>query len=250
MNCGDHVSPESQPKIPTTDDIVAAVLQHMSRYRLTVLEALQRLSVFASVGSRRIRRLLNDCQEQQLIGAAALHHGLTYWHLQADGSRRLEPADQQHGPLSEPAKIRAYALLRFCCLSDHPRQRLTRQEIASRLPELHRHGMAGTYYFAPEGPGRLGMARIDAGHHGRWDRIIQTLREDIDAHLRRPAWRRLIEAQRFELAVLTVFPQKAERLREALAKLPHTQCIPVQLVALPELLPLVRSVCGKEVSGI
>ena len=225
----------------TTADVIVAVLQHIDRYRLTVLEALERLPVFAGLRTQQVRRVRRKLERRALIAAAPLHRGVLYWYILPRGSHRLGLTDDRSGPLSEPAKIRAYALLRFCCLSEKPRVRLTHEDIATRLPEFDRPGLPSLYYFESCSSGLLGITRVDAGHRGRWDRIVQTVREDIDAHLRRPAWRRLITAGRFEFTLLTVFPEKAERIRETLAQLPDVGRAKVQVIALPELLPFITS---------
>jgi hypothetical protein len=87
---------------------------------------------------------------------------------------------------------------------------------------------------------------VDAGHRGRWDRIIASVREDIALHLRQPGFRPLIRARRFEITILTVLPAKVRRIANALISLPEVKHIPVHVVAQPELLPLIHSSHGKE----
>ena len=231
--------------IPQTEfvpaELTEAVLNHVARYRLTVFAALERLPVFSARGPRQIKDVLRDCQRQSLVGSAPLHHGAKYWYLDAVGAERCGLAEQRIGPLSEPAKLRALALLRFCCLSDKPRHRLTADDLARNFPSLQRPGLPSGYYFDPAGSGRLGLARVDAARRGRWDRVLQSLRTDIDDHVRQPGFRQLIEAGRFEITVLTVFRQKARRIYEALAQVRDTRSVLLQVVALPELLPLIGS---------
>jgi len=241
MNFGEAMNTVHLSDHPKTADVITEVLQHIHRYRLTVLEAVEQLPVFTELRSQQVRRVLRKLERRALIAAAPLYRGETYWYLLPRGSQRLDLTDDRSGPLSEPAKIRAYAMLRFCCLSAQPCVRLTRHDIATRLPEFDRPGLPAMYYFEAFGLGRLGIARVDAGHRGRWDRVVQTLREDIDAHLRRPAWRRLIMAGRFEFTLLTVLPEKADRIRESLAQHPDARRANVQVLALPELLPLITS---------
>ena len=241
MNFGEAMNTVKLSENTNTANMITEVLQHIDRYRLTVLEALQRLPVFSELRSQQVRRILRKLERRALIAAAPLHRGVLYWYMLPKGSQRLGLADDRSGPLSEPAKIRAYALLRFCWLSEKPRVRLTRGDIATRLPEFDRPGLPSLYYFEASGSGVLGIARVDAGHRGRWYRIVQTLRDDIDAHLRGPAWRRLITAGRFEFTLLTVFPEKAERIRETLAQHPDVGRAKVQVIALPELLPFITS---------
>lgn len=104
---------------------------------------------------------------------------------------------------------------------------------------MFRPGLPEGYYFDPQGSGRLGLARVDAGRRGRWDRVVQSLREDIDDHLHQVGFRKLIQAGRFEITLLTVLGQKARRIVESLSQYRDTVRVPLQVVALPELLPLI-----------
>ena len=239
MNFGDFML----HNLPTNDSVskefVDAVLDHLARYRLSVFAAVERLPVFSPCNPRQIKDVLRDCQRQSLIDAAPLHHSARYWYLNSLGAQACGLDDERVGPLSEPAKIRALAMLRFCCLSDRPRRRLTSQELVRSFPGLERPGLPSGYYFDPAGSGRLGLVRIDAGRRGRWDRIVQSVREDINDHLHQPGFRQFIQAGRFEITVLTVFRQKARRIYESVLR--HAQGVPVQVVALPELLPLITS---------
>ena len=209
--------------------------------RLTVFAALERLPEFSAAGPRQIKNVLRDCQRQTLVGSAPLHHGAKYWYLDTAGAKHCGLAEERSGFLSEPAKLRALAMLRFCCLSDRPRHRLTAEDLARSFPSLQRPGLPNGYYFDPAGSGCLGLARLDVGRRGRWDRVLQSLRADINDHIQQPVFKRLIEAGSFEITVLTVFRQKARRIEEALAQRKDSCAVPLQVVALPELLPLITS---------
>ena len=203
-------------------------------------------SVRKSHSPRHLRRLLRDCRDAGLVTSATLHSGSRYWFLTTAGATRCGLDESRSGPLSEKAKLRAYALLLFCCLADKPRHRLTTNELSQQFSVLHRPGMPGTYYFDPNGIGCIGLARIDAGHHGRWDRVVQSVQDDISLHRKLPGFRQLIKAHRFEITVLTVLPAKADRTASVLKSLPEVKHVPVHVVAQPELLPLIHSSPGKE----
>jgi hypothetical protein len=229
-------------QLPTRDSKAAALdalIEHIARYRLTVFPAVRSLPAFATVPPARIKDLLKDARQRQLVDAAQLHDGISYWHLSSAGAAKCG-SNARFGPLSEPAKLRAYAVLRFCCLSEQPRHRLLPGELRRHFPELDRPGLPSGYYLDPTGPKRLGFLRVDAGHRGRWDRILQTLRDDIRDHASQSAFTRLVRAERFELTVLTVFRSKAERIKECLASLREAKSVPVKVAAIPELLPLIK----------
>jgi hypothetical protein len=251
-NCGDRMSADTPPLTNPADDdrdAVEAILGHIARYRLATFATLARMPEFTHDSPGRLRRLLRQCREDEWISSAVLHSGMRYWFLRKLGANRCSLENCRSGPLSETAKIRAYALLSFCCLSDTPRHRLRANELNLGSGGLHRPGMPGTYYFDPAESGRLGLARVDAGQCGRWDRIVQSVREDIRQHQLQPGFRQLTEAHRFEISVLTVLPAKAERIVDALNSCPEANQIPVRVVAQPELLPLVHSSPGKEVQA-
>lgn len=237
----------SQNKV-VSEALLDAVVEHVARYRLTIPEALARLPLLSSLGPSSIKNLLKEGKRRSLLDSALLYQAKTYSHLTAEGALRCGLPEERMGPLSEPAKIRAYAILLFCCLSDKPRHRLTAAEIEGHFPGLHRPGLPAGYFFDPEGEGRLGLLRIDVGNRGRWDRVVESLREDITTHVHQPGFRQLIRANRFEITLLTVFPQKAKRIYEALASHRDAHRVPVQIVSLPELLPLITSTPRKEVS--
>lgn len=248
-NCGEVMIADRTQAADEIDDdreAVDAVLGHVARYRLSTFAAMSQLSEFSDKSPRQLRRLLRDCRDARLLSSAALHSGMRYWFLTLDGAARCGLDESRSGPLSETAKLRAYAMLLFCCLSASPRCRLTANELKKRFSVLHRPGMPGTYYFDPTGTGCIGLARIDSGHHGRWDRVVQSVKEDISLHTKLTGFRQLIAAHRFEITVLTVLPVKAERTASVLKSLPEVKHVPVHVVAQPELLPLLCSSPGKE----
>lgn len=221
---------------------IDAVLKQIARYRLTVFAALRTEPVWSDTGVRAIKHTLREAQRRGWIDSAPLHHQARYWSLTTAGANHIGVTTERSGPLSEAAKVRAYGVLVFCRLLERPRVRLTADEMGQFLPDVDRIGLPTGYYFDPRDNGRLGLARVDAGQRGRWDRIIESLRQDIDAHWQQAGFRPLISAGRFELTVLTVFPQKARRIHDALASHRDAQRIRVQTVALPHLLPLLTSI--------
>jgi hypothetical protein len=126
---------------------------------------------------------------------------------------------------------------------------LTAEELKRSFPTLHRPGLPSGYYFDPAGDGSLGLLRIDAAGKARWDRAMQSLRHDIGAHWLHTGFRQLVEATRFQITLVTVLPQKAARLRQAISQLHDARRVPIEVVAIPELLPLVMPWRRKEVSA-
>ena len=219
-------------------NVLLEVLQHIEQYKLTVGEAIKRLPSFHKSNEKLVIRTLRKMERQSFIGSAELHKGLTYWFLQPRGCKQLRLVEHKHGPLSEMAKFRAYAILHFCCLTHQQRRRLTENDFQQRLPEFNRPGLPSTYYFDQSGQGRLGFIRVDCAYAGRWDRIIQTIHEDVESHLRRLPWLQLINAGRFDYTLLTALPEKASRIRTSL-NATRLANVNVQVIAVPTLMPLI-----------
>jgi hypothetical protein len=117
MNCGDIMSADRFYATVETDDdreAVDAVLGQIARYRLSTFAAMAQLPEFSDQSPRYLRRLLRDCRAAGLLSSAALHSGMRYWFLTAAGAARCGLDESRSGPLSEPAKVRAYAMLLFC----------------------------------------------------------------------------------------------------------------------------------------
>ena len=69
MNFGEAMSTVHLPENVTTADVIVEVLQHIDRYRLTVLGALERLPVFAGLRSQQVRRVLRRLERRALIAS-------------------------------------------------------------------------------------------------------------------------------------------------------------------------------------
>jgi hypothetical protein len=242
MNCGDAMNINEMSAATSAHDervLYEALLKHIARYRLSTFEAMSRLLDREGEGPRHLRRLLQKACDAGEMDTAMLHAGIRYWYLTSTGAERLGIDSSRSGPLSEPAKIRAYALLIFCCLSDVSRHRLLPSEMNGQATSLFRPGMPSSYCFDPSEQGRMTLVRVDAGRNGRWDRIVQSVNQDRTSHIGFPEFRQFIEARRFEITILTVLPTKAERIARALKSESADNQIPVRVLALPALLPLI-----------
>ncbi len=213
-----------------------ALIEHVARYRLTVpREAADALGQTLKSTRRRLANAVRDGQ----LGIAPLYRNRRYYYLTPSGAESA--GAPRHGPLGEAAKARAYAMLRFCRSDDASRQRLTAEDLQEHFRELYRPGMSGGYYVdTSDGRWpRIGLLRVDFGGRGRWDRIVQRVRRDIEAHATERGFRPLLARQALEMAVVTALPQKAARIRQALAAHRDARRIPVRVIAMPDLLHLV-----------
>lgn len=223
------------------------VLDHIARYRIGVPEALVATPPFAEFSvarATRTLRALSEAAEEPLLASAPLFGDRRYFYLTRAGEAAIGEAEpgqgsrRRAGALSEIAKVRAYAVLAFCCLSGTPRQRLTAEEFRRTFPEHHRPGLPRGYYADHEAK-RLGFVRVDAGGRGRWDRIAEKIREDVERHRAMPAFRDYVAAGSFELTLVTATERKAERLRPLFEEEGRSFGVPLRVHVVPELLDLI-----------
>ena len=206
-----------------------SVREHVARYRMTVLAAVQQMPEFKSFGRKRTAAFLHQLCRSRTLGHAPLYRNRGYFFLAARGSgsnadelQRGSTGDR-YGPLSESAKIKNYAMLAFCCLGTRRRQRLSPADFNRCFPDLSRPGLPMNYYVdTSQSKPRLGFVRVDAGGRGRWDRVLAKCQNDAEAHYADSGFRQFIDCQAFEITLITALPQKARRLAESIG--PNEGC--------------------------
>ena len=223
-----------------------AVLEHLARYRMTVLAAVQQMPEFKRLGRKRTAAFLHQLCRSRELGHAPLYRNRRYFFLGSRGFDRVAGQSPQSvnvdrdGPLSELAKIKNYAILAFCCLSGRWRQRLTPADFDKCFPNLCRPGLSMNYYVDTSGPQpRLGFIRVDTGGRGRWDRVVATCLHDVKNHYAAPGFRPFITRQAFEITLITPLAHKARRMAETIGALGDPRANLIKVSAMPELLNLI-----------
>lgn len=218
------------------------LIDHVARYRMTVHEAVVK---DLNQPLAATRRTLPQAVHDGYLNVAPLYRNRRYFYLTQLGANSATTLASgtnapKHGPLSETAKVRAYAMLAFCCLHDSARERLTAVEFQTHFADLYRPGMSANYYIdTADARPRIGLLRVDFGGRGRWDRIIGKVRRNIEGHFMDAGFRRLLSHELFQITVVTALPQKALRIRQTLATHRDARRVPVRIVAMPDLLHLV-----------
>ena len=237
---------KSRKQSLTLTDCGKPIVDHVSRYRMSTWAAIQRLPEFRSQGRREIRRELAQLCRLGALDTAAFFRNQLYYFLASDdlnpAARKGHHPNEEHrkGPLSELAKIRNYAMLSFCCLSQHKRQRLTADDFQRHFPDMYRPGTPLNYYIdTGESEPRLGFLRVDTGGHGRWDRILAKARADIEAHWMKAELRPFIDRGLFEISVITALPQKAVRMTRSLDEWTDARKSLIRICVCPGLINLI-----------
>lgn len=227
------------------------VLQHVRRYKMTVLRALERQPFFAGCGPYAAENVVRRLREGGWLKSEWLYdsyaacarrgqqpNSYRYYHLTLAAANLLGEHPQIAQPLKDEPKCRAYAVLAFCCFDEPQREKLTPQEYREIFPELDRPGERINYYIDVDNTRkRLGYIRVDYGGYGRWDRLIAYCREDIRKRCDNRAFRQLVLEGSFVITVITALERKAARLRAALddAQLPAE----IKVHVVPDLLEMI-----------
>lgn len=229
--------------------IEQVLLRHVGRYRLTVAEAVAKRVLPSTHSLEHATGLLRRMVRDEWLGSSTLYgQKPCYWltrqgaeHVATD--RALSGRDTQttltFGPLSEPSKARSFGMLAFCCHGATQREPLLADELPDYGEGLARAGLPSSFYRDLAHPGRLGYAHIDLNGTGQWDRIVQKSARNAMRFLQRPGFQSLIDAERFEIALVTATVHKATRIESAWRELTHLRSIPLRVVVVPELVQLV-----------
>jgi hypothetical protein len=228
--------------------IEEAIIKHIQRYHLTTPEAACAAEVRGMTDPLVATQRLRALAKRGILRRGPLDAEQTCYMLSAEARRQLGNDDddhhqqQQQAP-SQQTKVQHLAFLLFCCLHAAQRVRLTADDLKERFPDLYRQHHSSHYYLSSSGPTPcLGFLRVDAGHRGRWDRIVAKVSDDIRWHLSLPVVTELLRTGAFEITVITPLPDKAQRIHEALSLQQEVLPIPVHCVAMPELVNLIRPV--------
>ncbi len=218
------------------------ILEHLCRYRLLPADEVSRLHGLQDL--RRAETAIARLVRSRLIGSDALYGDKTYYHLAPAAAHPSAGGDSvfpSHwlGPIPEKAKLIHYAVFAFCLMGASCRHLLTRPELEQHLPGLKDHRLPLNYYVElNDDQPRLGFIRVDTGGRGRWDRIVARALDDWRDHEARACFRPFVAQGQFEIAVLTALPQKAERIRDAVARAGSPMSI--RVCAIPQLLAILQ----------
>ncbi len=215
-----------------------AILTHVFRYRMTVVDALTRLSFFNDQTPHAAKNVLRRLRHGGYLNSAPLFGTRRYYYLTPAAAHAIGETESVARVLPEQTKIDAFGMLTYCCCREPQQDKLTLAEFQHSFSDLFRKGERPNYYVdTTDARKRLGFIRVDRGGYGRWDRLIHRCRDDIAKRCDLPAFRSLINQGGFVFTLLTSLPQKAARIEETIRE----EGFPCEfrVVAIPEMLELV-----------
>lgn len=214
------------------------ILDHVRRFRITTNKAVEQLLDQTPDGARSVIRRL---REAGYLDEARLFGRRSYFHLTKLAARRFYSEPALAGPLGPLALARQFGILAFCYQADTPRQKISKVEFAEEFPDLATRGLQHDYYFVhkTDSETRLGYIHVDTG--ADYQRIERKIRMSVIGKRRDvPAWRTGVigssndpTSGKFTIAIVTIVPEKAHKLRSLLE--PHYPYIPILTLAVPDL---------------
>ena len=189
------------------------VLEHVRLFRITTQDVLERL--YFRGREKNVKSFLQRLRKRGFLDFAPLTSRRNYYHLTQRGLQLLGAPDLRAGPLKGDSLVERYGILEFCSRRPAARQKLSKEDFATRFPQLAPRNMPGTCYYvdAEEEPRRYGWVYVHRSAPA-WrvqTRVVQNILGRRYAH---EEWKRVIDAGQFAVAVVSSTAQKSAELRE------------------------------------
>lgn len=215
------------------------ILGHIARYRITTVQAVQRL-FFASLQQEAAESTLRRLREAGFIESRRLFETARYYYLTKLATHTLGKAESLARRPGSQSVSTNFGVLAFCCLMPKLRELFTLDEFRTEYAPLFEPGLPSTHYYVDEdqaGVRRLGWIEIDGGADVR--RLVRKCHHRVNRRLDLPAFRELIREKNFVVAILTGNPEKAATIRAALES--DRPLVEIRLAVCPDLERLNRT---------
>jgi len=197
-----------------------AILDHVTRHRLTTREAVQRLFL-PEHELNAATKILSRLVKAGCLADGWLPDGQTkYWRLSPAyvKAKGLHPYNAK--PLNFGPAVEHFGVLAFCCLRDPPRHLFTREEFRELLPDHYDPRLLRSHYYLdtdPSGVERLGLIVVEGGRRDEM-RLIRRFRQLYQRRLALPGFRRRMRDpdQSFLIAVVVPNEDKKAALTKAI----------------------------------
>lgn len=204
------------------------LLRHVARYRVTTVEAVDRLLYAGKSSPVAALNLLRRLVDADYLAPPYRLVGRNYYHLSSRGARTMGVS--RRAVIDSPAVLRErYTLLSFCVLQPELRRYLPPDEFSERYPQVaqqpgidpaHQH-----YFVTRRGQEQLlGQAVIDLAADA--PRAVRKVRETMYRIVQTPGLTEMRD--HFLLTVLTSEPSKAQKITQLLGQLAVREELPLR----------------------
>jgi len=252
---------ETPPKPAVLTDRERRILDHVFRFRLTTRDVLYKCFFEAhGLKTDAMTSVLRDiaapykprmtAEERDRLARSyhlfpkPLYGKVIYYHLTRLGIRAVG-AENDLPPqvlnklgrgLNHDTRAKRYAILAFCCLAGHRREKITSREFRSRLAEFHIPGCpTDAYYFdMDQSPPRLGFMRLDYART-RPDACLAKCADDVVKRLANDHFRKRADQGLFVVSLLTPTEPRKELLEKSRATLETRVASRIEIHHVPQL---------------
>lgn len=233
--------PRRPTKNPRLGDRDYEIFDHLMRYRMTVREAIHKL-YFEDSEPNAVTKVTSRLVDHGFLNRHELYGPRSYFTVGPEGARILGLSPKKTKALGPQALAQEFGALAYCLLTSDDRERLLVREVQQQFPALLCGKLDSSHYYLDRDQERtrLGYIRVDQG--GTPDHVVRKCRADLEERQRIPAWREVIEGDRFLIAVATVHEGKADAIRESLRR--HSWPIRFRIEVVPDLIQLIGRSSG------
>lgn len=187
------------------------ILEHVARYRLTTLEALQR-AVLPGLTRNAVNKIANRLCDAGLLRKHKLLYPMNYFVPGELGVRSLGLGAHRATPLGSQSLPQEFALLAFATLGTNSHLRLNPVEVKRRCPWLPLSLAMAPHCI--DQADVLELVRVDLG--GPADHVARKCAVDLTERCRIPEFVALVAARQFRLVVITSTTDKVAAIQRAL----------------------------------
>ncbi len=187
------------------------ILVHVTRYRLTTLDAIRRV-VLPGLSRNAVSKIANRLCDAGLLRKHRLLYPMNYFVLGELAVRSLGIGVHRAKPLGSQSLPQEFALLAFATLGTHQHLRLNAAEVKRRCPWLPFSFAAAPHCL--DEANVLELVRVDLG--GPADHVARKCAANLTERCRVPEFLTLVAAGQFRLVIITATTEKVAAIHRAL----------------------------------
>ena len=227
----------------------ARLIEHIGRHRLTTRLIWPNVVSLRDTPTSEIVKALRSLSKRGIVRAFPLHHGRFYFTLTKPAAAKLIDSELVGGQLSDGGKLKAFARLLLATKHTPIQTPISKTKLLELWGSIA-NGLPDGFYTRDGKPTVYGFLRIDACISSSASRASQQLRNDIFRFVKIRPIVELIKEKRFELSLVAATQFRAEAIMQRFRAYERVGATPVNMIVLPELLPLLTSVpIGAEEEG-
>ena len=209
------------------------ILEHVARYRMTTLEAIQR-AVLTGLSRNAVNKIANRLCDAGSLRKHTLLYPMNYFVLGASSVRNLGLGTHRASPLGSQSLPQEFALLAFATLGPHQHLRLNAAEVKRRCQWLPLSLAVASHCI--DQTNVLELVRVDLG--GPADHVARKCASDLSERCRISEVLQDVAAGQFRLVVITSTTGKAAAIKQALSHHQWPAGLLIHFSVVPQLLSL------------